>query len=279
MSLDTKVRVLTPENIAFEYEIAGPFQRLVAYAIDLGIRALSLFIFFCLYSLLLSAFNRTLGSALGLAPLFVAWFVLEWFYGGVFETFWNGQTPGKWVMGLRVVTVQGQPITGLQAVLRNVLRAVDGLPSVMMAVPTFLLGLVVSACNGRFQRLGDLATGTMVIRETRQMVQEVQPVWAPGLEEVMEHLHPIPPLEAAMARVIAAYVQRREQFHPQRRWEIAHPLAQALLRRWHREWEVDPDLLLLALYQRHFFGTPGTQAAETASSAAAPSWPVSPAGV
>ena len=58
----------------------------------------------------------------------IAMFVLEWFYGGIFETYMNGQTPGKWVMGIRVLTVDGQPINGLQAVLRNILRTVDLYP-------------------------------------------------------------------------------------------------------------------------------------------------------
>ena len=54
--------------------------------------------------------------------------MLFWFYGGLFETFWNGQTPGKRLLGIRVITLDGQPINALQAILRNVLRIVDAQP-------------------------------------------------------------------------------------------------------------------------------------------------------
>ena len=49
-------------------------------------------------------------------------FLVSWFYGGFFEAYWNGQTPGKRIMGLRVLSTNGRPINGYQAVLRNLLR-------------------------------------------------------------------------------------------------------------------------------------------------------------
>ena len=61
--------------------------------------------------------------AASLALLFK--FVLDWFYGGFFETFLNGQTPGKMACSLRVLTDRDQPINGLQAVLRNLIRTAD----------------------------------------------------------------------------------------------------------------------------------------------------------
>ena len=69
-------------------------------------------------------------GGLGIGVFLVCWFVLSWFYGGLFETFWNGQTPGKRLFGLRVLTVDGTPINAMQAVLRNVLRDVDAMPIV-----------------------------------------------------------------------------------------------------------------------------------------------------
>ena len=54
--------------------------------------------------------------------------MLSWFYVGLFEALWNGQTPGKRLMGIRVVSVEGQPITPFQAILRNILRVVDAQP-------------------------------------------------------------------------------------------------------------------------------------------------------
>ncbi len=97
-------------------------------------------------------------TAVGLAGLgfgfwLILWFVLSWFYGGLFETYCNGQTPGKRMMRIRVIASDGQPINGLQAVLRNLLRAIDAQP-----LFTYQLGLFSAMMNDRFQRLGDLAS-------------------------------------------------------------------------------------------------------------------------
>ena len=259
MPLDTSIRVLTPENIAFEYRLAGPFQRLGAYLLDLLVRGLVIFLFCCTYSLLVTASRGGL-QFLGIAPITILAFLLDWFYGGVFETFWNGQTPGKWALGLRVVTVEGQPINGLQAVLRNLLRAADAMPvavaitfPVSISLPTFMLGLLVASCNRRFQRLGDLATGTMVICETREMAQGTLRIEDPQVIQLAENLMAVATLPRSTIRAIAAYVQRRGFFGPARCREIASPLAEVLIRRWELPPETDPDLLLLAVYYRHFW--------------------------
>ena len=112
--LDNRIKVVTPENIAFEYLVAGPFSRLPAYLIVVLIRVgllvgVSLVLWFGLGMVDL--------PEMGVGLSLVLWLLLEWFYGGLFETFWNGQTPGKRMMRLRVVTVDGQPINALQAVL------------------------------------------------------------------------------------------------------------------------------------------------------------------
>ncbi len=131
--IDTLIEIVTPENIAFEYRVAGPFHRLPAYLIDVVIRVgaavIALLAFMWMFSIVAAP---GLGLGLGL----VVWFVVEWLYGGLFETFWNGQTPGKRLMRLRVVSIDGQPINAFQAVLRNVLRAVDALPAAWSAVVT-----------------------------------------------------------------------------------------------------------------------------------------------
>ncbi|MFP6659513.1 MAG: RDD family protein, partial [Pirellulales bacterium] len=119
--LNTTIRVVTPENIAFEYRIAGPSRRLLAYLIDLMLRC---FIFFACSILVGWTFGILGLWGFGAALFVVLWFLFDWFYGGILETFWNGQTVGKKAMGLRVLTAEGQPINGMQAVMRNILRAV-----------------------------------------------------------------------------------------------------------------------------------------------------------
>ena len=169
--IDSRIEVVTPENIAFQYRVAGPFRRMPAYLIDILIRIAAILV--ARWAILLLGIAG--GSGLlgfGFGAMLVIWFVLEWFYGGLFETFWNGQTPGKWAVGVRVVATDGQPINALQAVMRNVLRAADALPVLtlplfggagMMELFLYQVGLWVPAFNDRYQRLGDLACGTMVV--------------------------------------------------------------------------------------------------------------------
>src|SRR5213078_3727227 len=95
--LDATVRVVTPENIAFEYRLAGPFRRLPAFLLD-GCILIALIIIAFIVVFVTIGFASS-GLAEGLFMIFN--FVIWWFYGVMFETFMNGQTPGKHVAGLR----------------------------------------------------------------------------------------------------------------------------------------------------------------------------------
>ncbi|MHC5541952.1 RDD family protein, partial [Singulisphaera rosea] len=119
--LDTTVRLVTPERIVFDYPLAGPFRRYSAYLLDVGI-IVALLIVIALVAVLLASFGTT--SAPG--PMLVAYFVIMWGYRAACEVFLNGQTLGKRMMGLRVVTDRGVPITATQALLRNLVGALDG---------------------------------------------------------------------------------------------------------------------------------------------------------
>ncbi len=206
--LDSRIAIVTPENIAFHYRLAGPFRRLIAYGIDLGLRILvtvGLFI--------LLAFSGALGTGVGIGLLLVAWFIISWFYGGLFETFWSGQTPGKWLMRLRVLTHDGQPINALQAVLRNILRAVDAMPVVplpwlegAMHIPIYSLGLVTMAMTDRYQRWGDLACGTMVVVEDRRLLRGVIQMDDAAVREMAGALPANYMPSPSLARAISAYV-------------------------------------------------------------------------
>src|SRR5262249_43608579 len=156
----------------------------------------------------------------GIGLTCVTWFLLSWFYGGLFETYWNGQTPGKRIMKLRVVTAEGQPITALQAVLRNVLRSVDALPLVPIPwaenltpfLPVYMLGLVATAVSNRFQRLGDLTCGTIVIIEESQRLHGLAQVSDAKAIELARSLPASCVLDRGLTRALAAYVERRRIF-------------------------------------------------------------------
>ena len=96
VQIDTTIEIVTPENIAFSYRLAGPFHRLPAYLIDLFLRLAILFVM-----AVLTSFFSLVSGGLAFAIWLITFFVLSWFYGGLFEAFWNGQTPGKWTLGIR----------------------------------------------------------------------------------------------------------------------------------------------------------------------------------
>lgn len=242
--LDTAVEIITPENIAFRYRVAGPFRRLPAYLIDLVIRV----VVWTGGSVVATIAFASLGlPGLGVAVLFFLWFLLEWLYGGLFEAFWNGQTPGKRILNLRVLTIEGQPVSGWQAVLRNVLRAADMLP-----LFTYLVGLVAMAMNQRFQRLGDLAAGTMVVVEEPQWFHGVVRMHDPDVVRMASQIPAGFEASRTMAKALAIYVQRRQHFPRMRQQEIAWHLGNPLRQQFQLPSDTNLDLLLCALYQRTF---------------------------
>jgi len=242
--LDTSIEIVTPENIAFRYQVAGPMRRLPAYLIDLAIRVgvgmLVLYVFMFIFALLGL-------PGLGFGIVLVFWFLLAWFYGGLLETFWNGQTPGKRLMQIRVLSVDGQPINGLQAVMRNLLRAVDSQPGLL-----YLVGLLTAATNDRFQRLGDLACGTMVVVEERHWYRGIIRIDEPEVRRLAAQVPADFRASRTLARALAAYVQRRRVFPWVRRMEIARHLGEPLRERFGLPPEVNLDHLLAAVYHRTF---------------------------
>jgi uncharacterized RDD family membrane protein YckC len=242
--LDTTVRLVTPERIVFLYPLAGPFRRFFAYLLDLAVKVGLVLIGVMLATILIVG-----GSVSGLGPLMIGWFVLEWGYGAGLEGLFNGQTLGKRALGIRVVTDQGVPITGAQAVLRNVVGAADGL------IPFFYLtGLSSMVLTSKFQRLGDLAAGTMVVVEERQRRSGVVRVEEPAVAAL---LHWLPVRVAAgpeLARALSDYVKRRERFQPALREEMAAPLARPLRERFGLPANATADAVLCAVYHRVFLG-------------------------
>jgi uncharacterized RDD family membrane protein YckC len=241
--IDATVRLKTPERIVFEYPLGGPFRRFTAYIVDLCLLAL-LVVGAATISLMLS-----LGAASGLGPALVAYFLLSWGYGAFCEGVLNGQTPGKRALGLRVVSERGVPINGAQAVLRNLVGTVDGL------VPFFfLLGLSSMLLSRKFQRLGDLAAGTMVIVEPRRPRLGLLRIQETRVRAIVDRL----PLRIAagsnLARALSDYVRRRHRFGRDLREEIAEPLAAPLRARFGLPPAEPADIVLCAVYHRVFLG-------------------------
>lgn len=146
--IDTIREIETPEGISLRLRAAGALPRAQAWTLDLLLR---MAILFCA-AIPLSLFG--LGGN-GLFLLLI--FALMWAYSVACEVWWNGQTPGKRALGLRVVNADGTPVTWLPSVVRNLLRVVDLLPGV------YGVGLVSTLVDPYARRLGDIVAGTLVI--------------------------------------------------------------------------------------------------------------------
>ncbi|MEM0925166.1 MAG: RDD family protein [Planctomycetota bacterium] len=263
--LDTTIGVVTPENIAFEYQLAGPFRRLPAYIIDVAIRWISIaLIGFTV--LVLGGMMNTLATFFGpmsQAALMIAVFLINWFYGFLLEAYFNGRTLGKWICGIRVIQVDGRPVSSRSALLRNLLRVADLSPMAPLSVfgdgypmvsiiPTGIFGLISMAMTRRMQRLGDLAAGTMVVVDERKWqlpIAKVEDARVPALASYLPGDYRI---SRKMARTLATYAERRQFMPAARRREIARNLADRLIQRFEFRKDIDPDLLLYSLYYKTY---------------------------
>src|SRR5258708_27452864 len=152
--LDTTRRVGTPEGIELTLHRAGPVPRALAWAIDLVLRIGVVFV----VQLAMIPLGKT-----GVGVVLITAFFVEWLLPAWFETFWNGQTPGKRAFNLAVLNDDGTPVRWPAALTRNLLRAVDFLPLL------YGIGLVSMLVNRDFKRLGDLAAGTVVVHQMERV--------------------------------------------------------------------------------------------------------------
>jgi len=153
---DSDLIVATPERVSFDYQVAGLATRGIAQLLDLLILAGILVGLYFAAIAIGAAGANTVAFLVAVIGSFVVIFGYFW----ACEAFWSGQTVGKKVFRLRAVGDRGEPMTFVQAGIRNVVRIVDFLPY------AYGVGLVVLFVNGRGKRLGDLAAGTIVVKDS-----------------------------------------------------------------------------------------------------------------
>jgi uncharacterized RDD family membrane protein YckC len=211
-------RVVTPEAVAIELDIAGLGSRGIAMLID-GLIQIA-----CLGALLAVIAAMHPGTAATVAILTVASFMLFFGYFFVFEGLWRGRTPGKAAQRLRAVRVDGHPMSGAQMFVRNIVRIVDFLPAY------YAIGCVSIALTKRSQRLGDLAAGTLVIREPKPFTP--RPVNIPPPPPV-GLLGPVPRLDVsamteAHYQLVRSFFERRDAMDATARAHLAGQIASAI---------------------------------------------------
>jgi len=200
--LDTVRLTETPEGIELSLRLAGPSIRACAWVLDVLFRAL------CLGVLAIPlAFMGLMGEGL----LFMIWFVLEWIYPVLFEVKAHGATPGKKIMGLRVVHDDGSPVGWPAAINRNLLRAADFLPL------GYGFGLITMLFHPDYKRLGDMAANTLVVyRDKAESDCE------------LPHSEPLPlmcALTLAEQRSIIHFAERSHYLSRERQEELAEILS------------------------------------------------------
>lgn len=234
--LDTDVAIETPEHIVFRHRLAGPARRLLAYLLDLlicysALAAIAFVVFVAVAGLaaVSSTAESLAGTGIGLVLLLL--FAIQWLYFTIFEAL-RGSTPGKAAFGCRVVTTMGRPIDPRAAVLRNVLRAADSLPLASAAGLLSVTGLLSMSVTRRFQRLGDLVAGTMVIVPERARVAQplvLSPV--ARAQELAELEYLDVRLDAEERQAIEMFLRRRASLGLAREAELARMIAPAMTTR------------------------------------------------
>ncbi len=160
MSSADKLTIQTPEQTSLEFPLAGIGSRFLALAIDYLLQGAGylVLVVIAIAAFSLSAFAQR-ASLWTMAALVFVFFSVQLGYFAIFETVWNGQTPGKRWTHLRVIKDSGRPISAYDAILRNLLRIVDVLPSL------YATGLITMLISGENKRIGDYAAGTVVVHE------------------------------------------------------------------------------------------------------------------
>jgi uncharacterized RDD family membrane protein YckC len=208
---DTRT-IATPEGVELELRLAGLGSRFTAGLIDFMLKGL-LVVATLLLGQLQLGFGEVTAAILLAAGVFFAMVV----YDVLFEVRAGGRTPGKRVLGLRVVMADGAAVGLRASAVRNLLRLVEGLPlSYLPAIVTILL-------TRNNQRLGDLAAGTLVVREpSGQPGGSVSPLRAAPTHAADWDVSAVTPEELAAVR---SFLARRHDFDAAPRADLARSLA------------------------------------------------------
>lgn len=223
MEYEDRLRIATPEGVDVDVVVAGLGSRFIALLLDLVIQTVVI--------LALGLAFGVLGD-LGAAAYAVTAFLVFFGYPVLFEVLAGGRTPGKRAVGLRVVTADGGPVGFVPSAVRNIVRLVDLLPS------TYTVGMVAVLASSKHQRLGDLAAGTLVIRDrvAGGVGGSGGAVGSPAGFQLASTVK-LPPeasgwdlsaVTAADVAAVRAFLERRAQLPPPTRRQIGADLASRL---------------------------------------------------
>lgn len=212
-----RVRIETPEHVELGYDLADLGSRYLALILDTVILLLGMLLLAVGAASVFGAFQLgTLVQSAGMAVLILVGFASLWGYFTLFEGLAGGRTPGKRLTGIRVIHQGGYPVTLRAAVVRNLIRAVDLQPFF-----TWMVGGAVMVLTPRTQRLGDIAAGTIVVRDRSGG-------GLPEREALASAALGSPVLSTQEYEVLSGYVARRGDLERSARVRLAASLAATL---------------------------------------------------
>jgi uncharacterized RDD family membrane protein YckC len=215
------MKIQTPEGITFPLLLASPIVRCFATLFDQV--CISIAILILLFGL---SFIQAFSGDLYVAILTIAYFVFSIGYPILTEWLWRGQTLGKRVFRLRVMDVQGLRLQFSQIAIRNLLRFVDSLPLF------YVVGGITSSISRHYQRLGDLAANTIVVRMPQTIVPDVGQVMAGKFNSFRDYPHLAARLRqrisAQEASIALEALVRRDDLEPQARITLFSEIADHL---------------------------------------------------
>jgi uncharacterized RDD family membrane protein YckC len=212
------LRVRTPEGIVFSFQLATPVTRSLAYSVDFAcVTAITTTL--GVVSAVLGIFSADISRAVSI----LVYFVVSIGYGMFTEWYWRGQTVGKRLFHLRVLDEQGMRLEFNQIAIRNLLRCIDMLPLF------YAVGGIACAFSRKAQRLGDLAAGTIVVRNPPLKEPDLDQLAPDKWNSLRDHPHLAARLRQRVSPRIAAVtvdaIVRRAEFEATERVALFHDLA------------------------------------------------------
>jgi uncharacterized RDD family membrane protein YckC len=220
---EDRITIATPEGVDLELTLAGVGSRFTSAVVDGAIQ------FAIVVALLI--LGALLGTGWAIAAFTLLAFLLFAGYDIAFEVLASGRTPGKRLNGLRVVRTDGSPVGFLTSSIRNIIRLVDILPAF------YLVGIIAVLVTDQNQRLGDLAAGTLVVRErlgdrrrARAVLtpQSLRPVPAAGAPPAAWATWDVAAISEAEIVAVRRFLERRDELTFEARAQLASELAAGL---------------------------------------------------
>ncbi|MBC7515726.1 MAG: RDD family protein [Alkalinema sp. FL-bin-369] len=232
MKFFNEIRLRTPESVELEFPLSGIGSRAYALFVDYTLLSLGIAGFLFLWSIVSYQLVQYFPSAPGLGSWLIAIPVLLCFvifvgYFVLFETLWQGQTPGKRLAQIRVIRDDGRPIALPQATLRALLRTFDDLSF-------FVVGFLLIVVGKKEKRLGDWVAGTVVIQEQRSKPGTIQVLDEAKARQVADSLREEQDISRLLPddfAVVREYLKRRSKLSNHARATVSLRLAQQVQQR------------------------------------------------